>query len=47
MGKSLACRVGWHKWVGHSTADGARFRQCARCGKDDDQGRPHPSAGLS
>jgi len=47
MGKPLTCRFGWHKWVGRSTADGTRYMRCARCGKDNDQGRPHPSAGLS
>lgn len=32
-----------HEWQWHSTEDGQRYRQCFRCGKDDDernQGRP-------
>ena len=36
VGKPLPCRLGWHKWVVKRTADNKRFRQCARCRKDDD-----------
>lgn len=45
MAKPLACRFGWHKWVRRSTEDGGSFEQCARCGKDYDQGKAHPAAG--
>ncbi|MCW6004810.1 hypothetical protein K1W54_09455 [Micromonospora sp. CPCC 205371] len=36
MGKPLPCRLGWHKWIRRFTADNRRYRQCVRCGKDDD-----------
>ena len=34
MGKSLRCRVRFHKWVRMRNADGDYFRRCARCGQD-------------
>jgi hypothetical protein len=36
------CRVGNHRWVMRCTTDGARFRQCARCGKDKYDGSAGP-----
>jgi hypothetical protein len=38
-----------HQWQWHSTEDGQRYRQCFRCGKDDDErnqghpGGPYPA----
>lgn len=32
--RPLRCRLRWHRWRMRSTTDGARFRRCARCGKD-------------
>jgi hypothetical protein len=46
MGKPLACRFGWHKWVRRSTSDGAPFRQCARCGTDAGESKAAPGAGF-
>ena len=35
-GKTWRCRLGIHKWVEHhqEPETGARFFECARCGKD-------------
>jgi hypothetical protein len=34
--KPLLCRLNLHhSWVTRSTEDGSRYRQCARCGKED------------
>jgi hypothetical protein len=46
MSKSIACRLGWHKWVTRATEDGGRFKQCARCATMDEREPPTPSAGL-
>ncbi|WP_268248867.1 hypothetical protein [Actinoplanes ianthinogenes] len=41
MRKPFACRLGWHRWVRRSAPDGDRYRECARCGKD--QAPPGPA----
>ena len=45
MSKPFRCRIGWHKWVQRSNAEGSRYSQCERCGNDDGRGKPHWSAG--
>jgi hypothetical protein len=46
--RPLLCRLNvHHKWERRTTEDGARFRQCARCGKDDSrQSGPLDRAGF-
>jgi hypothetical protein len=39
MKKPLRCRVGWHKWVSHSSEDGTTYYLlCRRCSKEDHAG---------
>ena len=42
MAKSLACRVGWHKWRNRVTDEGQRYVVCERCGKEDEAGPVAP-----
>ncbi len=46
--RPLLCRLNLHhEWVRRTTEDGARFRQCTRCGKDDSRrSGPMDSAGF-
>ena len=43
----LRCRVGWHRWVTHSTSDGtSRYLRCRRCPKETDIPRPEDHIGM-
>jgi hypothetical protein len=46
--RPLLCRLNLHhEWKRRTTEDGARFRQCARCRKDDSRGSgPMDSGGF-
>lgn len=45
MNKPFRCRLGWHKWVRRSNADGVRYAQCERCGNDAGNTKVHWGAG--
>ena len=44
--RPFRCRLGWHKWVKHSTSDGtSRYLRCRRCPKETDLLRPEDLIG--
>ncbi len=46
-GKTWRCRLGMHKWVMHHQEEtGARYFECARCGKDRSPDGQLPPIGM-